>query len=132
MAEAAADLVGGPYDSRSGFVSFKDEPPPRLMFSLADRDSTTGLVIVASSIDDELTAVYVRVEEKPRKVITYDTNGRAQSQLGVRYRYDKTSPVEALFRRAEHDALLTAEAHEQVMATRRLLLEQSAANRETS
>ena len=123
--EAAAELVGGPFDSRTGEISFADEPPPRLLFSLADRDSTTGIVLTAASIDDRLTAVYVRIDEKPRKVVTI-RDGRAHSEKGVRYRYDKSSPCEQLFEQADRDALLTAEAHEQVMNTRRLLLEEAA------
>lgn len=120
--EIAAELMLGPYDGRTGFVTFKDEPPAQLAFSLADRDSAS-LTILATELDDELTAVYVRVEEKPRKVITYDDNGSARSTKGVRYRYSTDSPCERAFARADRHALLTSEAHESVMNTRRLLLE---------
>lgn len=129
MREISAELVGGPFDSRSGRLQIADEPAPRLMFSLADRDDTSsGIVTLGqASLDDQLCAVYVLIVEKPRKVITYDENNRARSELGARYRYSKElSPVERLFERADADALLTAEAHEQVMSTRRLLLDEAA------
>lgn len=123
MPEIPAELVLGPYDGRTGHVQFKDDPPGRLSFSLADRDSKS-LTVLATELDDELTAVYVRIEEKPRKVITYDDAGHARSDRGVRYRYSKDSPCERAFARADRHALLTSEAHESVMNTRKLLLEE--------
>jgi hypothetical protein len=126
MPEISAELLLGPYDGRSGRLTFKDEPPRQLMFSLADRDSK-GLTLLANEIEDELTAVYVQIVEKPRKVITYDDNGRARSELGVRFKYDaENSPCERAFRRADEHALLTATAHDTIMETRRRLLEEAA------
>jgi hypothetical protein len=129
MREISAELIGGPFEGRTGRLQIGDEPPSRLVFSLADRDDTTsGIVLMKQgSIDDELAAVYELRVEKPRKVITYDDNGRARSELGARYVYSREhSPCERLFERADADALLTAEAHEQVMQTRRLLLDEIA------
>lgn len=128
--EISAELIMGPYDGRTGRLSFKDEPARTLTFSLADRDSVTLFVDGGRSIDDELTAVYVQIVEKPRKVVTLDDNGRARSELGVRYRYDaEHSPCERAFRRADSHALLTAEAHDAVWKTRQLLLQQSKESR---
>jgi hypothetical protein len=120
-----AELIDGPWDGRVGELEYVDEPQLTIAFNLADKDSTT-LFVGSTGIDDDLTAVYVRnPRDKPHKVIVYDDNGRARSETGVRYRYDKDSPCERLFRQADRDALLTAEAHEQVMNTRKLLLQHS-------
>lgn len=128
MAEISAELIGGPYDGQTGRLQYADEPLRVLSFSLADRDaSPSGLILpsASSGVDDRLTALYVRVEEKPRKVVTYDESGRAHSEKGVRYRYDRNSPVQGLFEQADRDAQLEVVAREQVDATRRLLLADS-------
>lgn len=128
MPEISCALLGGPYTGNTGRLTFKDEPPRTLAFSLGDRDSSGGGLIIptTSSVSDKLTIVYVRVEEKPRKVLTYDDNGRARSELGVRYRYDaELSPAEALFAAAEVDAQLEQQAREHIDATRKLLLTDS-------
>lgn len=123
MPEISAELLGGPFGSTTGRLAFKDEPPRTLAFNLGDSDGTTGIIVpTQSSVSDKLTAVYVRVEEKPRKVLTV-TDGRAHSEKGVRYRYDRElSPVQALFEQADADARLVSFAREQVEATRKLLL----------
>lgn len=127
MPEISAELISGPYHGNSGRLAFKDEPPRTLAFSLGDNDGTSGLIVATSkSVSDKLTAVYVRIEEKPRKVITYDDNGRARSEKGVRYRYDKElSPVQQLFDQADVDAKAETAAREQIEATRKLLLADS-------
>lgn len=127
-----AELCQGPYDGRTGEVTFKDEPPERLLFSLADKDSKTLIVVAAASLDDELTAIYRRIDEKPRKVLVFDDNGNAHSAKGVRYRYDKASPCQTLFDDADRRALLTADAAGQVNNTRKLLLEERARRRESA
>ena len=125
MPEISCELIGGPYGANTGRLSFRDEPPRTLAFNLGDNDGTSGGLIVptTTSVSDKLTAVYVRVEEKPRKVLTYDDNGRARSEKGVRYRFDaELSPISALLARADADAQLEAAAREQIEATRKLLL----------
>lgn len=127
MAEISCELIGGPYHGNTGRLSFKDEPGRTLAFNMGDSDGTSGgLIVPTSNTGDKLTAVYVRVEEKPRKVITYDAGGRARSERGVRYRYDaELSPVEELLLKADHDAQLETFAREQIDATRKLLLADS-------
>jgi hypothetical protein len=121
--EISCELIGGPYGKNTGRLSFKDAPPKTLAFNLGDNDGTSGLIIpTTSSVSDKLTAVYVRIEEKPRKVITYD-NGRAHSEKGVRYRYDRElSPVQALFDQADVDARIEQAARQLIEDTRKLLL----------
>lgn len=132
--EISCELVGGPWDGQTGLLTIHDEPQRELWFSLSDHDGSSQIIVPGSeSIDDKLQAVYVRIEEKPRKVITYEEiNGhtRAVSNLGVRYRYSKQSPCEALFEQADRDALLTSAAHEAVMNTRKLLLDAAAEKRD--
>lgn len=127
LPEISAELVLGPFGGNTGRLAFKDEPPRTLSFNLGDNDGTSGLIVATSkSVSDKLTAVYVRIEEKPRKVITYDDNGRARSEKGVRYRYDRElSPVQQIFDQADVDARLEAFAREQIEATRKLLLADS-------
>ena len=120
--DAHCELIGGPYDGRTGVVAFRDEPGATLTFSLADKDRAT-LLVAATAETHELDAVYVRVNETPRKVVIIGEDGQARSAKGVRYRYSRESPCERALRQADRDALLTADAHDQVMATRRLLLE---------
>jgi hypothetical protein len=127
MPEISAELIAGPYAGNTGRLSFRDEPPRTLAFNLGDSDGSSGIIIpTSSSVSDKLTAVYVRIEEKPRKVLTYDDNGRAHSEKGVRYRYDRElSPVEALLQQADDDARVEAFAREQIEQTRKLLLADS-------
>lgn len=127
--EIPAELIMGPYDGRTGMLTIADQPPTLLTFSLADRDSTStpGLIIPGhTGTDDKLAAFYVLIDEKPRSIVIIedvDGHARARSEKGVRYKYDKiNSPCERLFEQADRDALLTSEAHDQIMATRRLLL----------
>lgn len=129
MPEVSCELIGGPFEGNTGRLHYVEEPQQTLAFHMGDKDDSKLLVPGAAYTD--LTAVYVRIIEKPRKVITYDDNGRAHSEKGVRYKYDKElSPCERLFERADQRALLTASAHAQVDATRKLLLEQARARRE--
>lgn len=116
-----AELCQGPYDGRVGEVTFDDEPPPTLQFSLADKDDSK-LFVASYNFDDKLTAVYRLIDEKPRKVLQVDDNGQARSAKGVRYRYDSSSPCQTLIDEADRRALLTADAAEQVNRTRQLLL----------
>lgn len=121
------ELCQGPYDGRVGEVTFDEEPPARLSFSLADKDSKTLIVAHgASSLDDKLTAYYQLVQEKPRKIQRVDDEGHVRSDKGARYRYDRSSPCQTLFDEADRSALLTAEAAEQVHNTRQLLLAERA------
>lgn len=123
MTEISCALLGGPYSGNAGRLSFKDEPPKTLAFTLDSETNGSGLIVPStSSVSDKLTVTYVLVHEKPRKVMTYE-NGRARSELGVRYRYDpKLSPAEALFQASDADALLEASARDLVDGTRKLLL----------
>jgi hypothetical protein len=118
--ETPVQLIGGPFDKREGVVPASSEPPERLTFSLADRDAES-LTIVSHNVDDELTAIYVR-DVKPVRLNVYDGQGRAHARKGARYRYSKSSPCERLFELADKRALLTADAHTEVMNTRKLLL----------
>lgn len=123
--EIPVELIGGPYDGRVGELQIKDEPQRTLAFSLADKDDTAGL-FVTDKLHDDLTAVYVLIVEKPRKVMRIDDNGRAHSEPGARYRYDRElSPCQRLFDQAERKALLTNTAAEQVHETRQQLLRES-------
>jgi hypothetical protein len=132
--EIPCELIGGPWDGRVGVLEIGDTPPPVLTYSLADAEVGPALVIPGHvGTDSKLIARYNLVDERPRKIVTMEeVNGhpRAVSALGVRYRYDKTSPCEELFREAERDVLLTAAAHDQVMETRRLLLAEAKHGRE--
>lgn len=125
--EIAAELVGGPYDGQTGWLTVGDEPTARLTFNLEDREAHGTLIIPGEvTVSSRLVAWYDLIVEKPRKIVIVeevDGHPRARSEVGVRYRYAKGSPCETLFRQADEDALLTAAAHESVMATRRLLLE---------
>lgn len=126
MPEISAELLGGPYAGNAGRLTFKDEPPRTLAFNLGDGDGSGGGLIIptSASVHDKLTAVYVRVEEKPRKVLTFTDGGQARSEKGVRYRFDRElSPVTALIVQAEEDARLEAFTREQIEATRKLLLQ---------
>lgn len=125
MPEISAELLGGPYSSTTGRLTFKDEPPRTLAFSIGDGDRSGGLIIpTQKSVSDKLTVVYVRVEEKPRKVLTYTDSGQARSELGVRYRYDRElSPAQALFDQADVDAKVEQAARELIEGTRKLLLQ---------
>lgn len=132
MPEISAELLGGPYAGTTGRLEFRDEPPARLAFNLDSESGSGGLIIpTTSSISDKLTAYYQLVVEKPRKVITYDDSGRARSERGARYRYDKHSPCEELFVVADAEALLEAAARDQVDATRKLLLSDAWASART-
>lgn len=123
MPEISAQLLGGPWTGHTGRLEFRDEPPATLTFSLDSESSAGGLIVPStSSVSDKLTAIYRLVVEKPRKVTTFDDTGRAHSEKGVRYRYDKGSPCEALFVVADAEAVLEASARDQVNATRKLLL----------
>jgi hypothetical protein len=110
--ETPVQLIGGPFDKREGVVPASSEPPERLTFSLADRDAES-LTIVSHNVDDELTAIYVR-DVKPVRLNVYDGQGRAHARKGA--------PCERLFELADKRALLTADAHTEVMNTRKLLL----------
>lgn len=123
MPEISCALLGGPYSGNAGRLTFKDEPPKTLAFNLDSGDSQGGILIPSSSsVSDKLTVVYVRVEERPRKVQTF-VDGRARSELGVRYRYDRElSPAQALFDAAEVDAKMEQGARELIEGTRKLLL----------
>lgn len=124
------ELILGPYDGRVGEVAFADEPPRELSFTLDDRKSGQ-LIVSAKDVAGDLVALYVRIDEGPRKIVTYDDNGRARSVKGARYKYDaKRSPCERVFETADAHAKLTAEAHEQVMQTRKLLLDKAQRERE--
>lgn len=124
MPDVSCELIGGPYHGNTGRLSFKDEPSRTLSFNLGDSDDSSGIVIPSTtSVSDKLTAVYVRIEEKPRKVLTYDDNGRAHSEKGVRYRYDRElSPVESILKQADQDAAMEVAAREAIESTRKLLL----------
>lgn len=124
MPEISAALLGGPYSGNAGRLTFKDEPPHTLSFNLDSGDSQGGLIIpTSSSVSDKLTVVYVRVEEKPRKVQTV-IDGRVRSEPGVRYRYDPhLSPAQALFDAADVDAKIEQSARELIERTRQLLLD---------
>lgn len=123
MPEISAQLLGGPYSGTAGRVTFKDEPPQTLAFRIDTDTGHTGLIVpTSSSVSDKLTVVYVRVEEKPRKVQTV-VDGRVRSEPGVRYRYDKElSPAQALFEAADVDAKIEQSARELIEGTRKLLL----------
>lgn len=123
MPEISAELLGGPWAGTTGRLEFRDEPPATLTFQLDSETSNGGLIVpTSSSVSDKLTAFYRLVHEKPRKVLTYDDQGRARSEKGARYRYDPSSPCEALFAVAEAEAVLEASARDAVDATRKLLL----------
>lgn len=136
--EIACELIAGPYDKQTGWLTIhNDRPQTRLSFNLEDRESRSTTLIVPgrSTVGAELEAWYELVDEKPRKVIVMEeVNGRprARSELGVRYRYSKDSPCERLFEQAARDALLTSEAHDTIMATRRLLLDEATRRRDTT
>lgn len=137
MNDVAVELVGGPWDSRTGRVQLvNDQPPTRLMFNLDDKEAQSTLLVPGqTNVGSELVAYYDLIDEKPRKIILIeevDGHARARSERGARYRYDKQSPCERLFEQARHDVLLTAEARDQVMATRRLLLDQRAREKESA
>lgn len=123
--EVSAQLLGGPYAGNTGRLTFRDEPPRTLAFNLGDSDGSSGIIVpTQSSVSDKLTAVYVRVNEKPRKVQTFTDSGQARSELGVRYRYDRElSPVQALFEQADVDAKIEQAARELIESTRKLLLQ---------
>lgn len=126
MPEISAELLGGPWAGTTGRLEFADTPPRTLTFQLDSESSAGGLIIpTSSSVSDKLTAFYRLVDERPRKVLTYDDNGRARSEKGARYRYDPSSPCEALFAVAEAEAVLEASARDQIDATRKLLLADS-------
>lgn len=123
MPEISAELLGGPWAGTTGRLEFRDEPPTTLTFRLDGDSGSSGLIVpTTSSVTDKLTAFYRLVDEAPRKVLTYDDGGRARSEKGARYRYDPSSPCEALFAVAEAEAVLEAAARDQVDATRKLLL----------
>lgn len=123
MPEISAELLGGPWAGQTGRLEFRDEPPASLAFQLDSEAGGSGLIVpTSSSVSDKLTAFYRLVVEKPRKVLTYDDHGRARSEKGVRYRYDPSSPCEALFAVAEAEAVLEASARDSIDATRKLLL----------
>lgn len=127
--EVATELVGGPWDGRTGRLTVIDQPASRLMFNLDDADARSGLIIPGvQSPSSELFAFYDLIDEKPRKVVLIedvDGHPRARSERGVRYRYSKDSPCQRLFAEADADAALTSAAHDAVAATRRLLLTDS-------
>lgn len=119
------ELCGGPYAGRVGELTFSSEPQQTLAFSLADKDDTSGLFIT-KHMNDDLTAVYVIIREKPRKVQRHMADGSVRSDKGLRYRYDADlSPCERILQLADEKALLTKEAAEQVHNTRQLLLDEA-------